>query len=151
MRMTATALLQTPIGPLTLHGGADGLTALAFGDEAAGPDAPELAGAAGQLEEYFAGDRDRFEVDLDLRGTPFQREVWDLLLAIPHGETTTYSDLAARMGRPRHVRAVAAAVGRTPVPIIVPCHRVLGRDGGLTGYRGGLPVKRALLELESGA
>ena len=146
-----TALLQTPIGPLTLHGGVDGLTALAFGDEAEGPDAPELAAAATQLEQYFAGDRDRFEVDLDLRGTPFQREVWDLLLAIPHGETTTYSDLATRMGRPRHVRAVAAAVGRTPVPIIVPCHRVLARDGALTGYRGGLPVKRALLDLEGAA
>jgi methylated-DNA-[protein]-cysteine S-methyltransferase len=144
---------ESPLGALTLRGGANGLTALDFPaqgeprDEAAR--APELfTDAVRQLDEYFAGERRRFELDLDLGGTPFQRGVWERLLQIPHGATTTYGALAREFGRPDRSRAVGAAVGRTPVPIIVPCHRVVGAGGALTGYRGGLERKRALLELE---
>ena len=143
----------SPFGPLTLHAGPDGLTALDFPgagaprDEAArAPD--RFAGAVAQLDAYFAGERRHFDLDLDLAGTPLQREVWHRLLEIPYGETIAYGELARALGRPDGVRAVAAAVGRTPVPIIVPCHRVVASDGKLTGYRGGLERKRALLALE---
>jgi methylated-DNA-[protein]-cysteine S-methyltransferase len=107
-----------------------------------------MADAAGQLEAYFAGERRAFDLPLELAGTPFQRSVWAELRQVPYGATVTYTELAGRVGRPDVVRAVGAAVGRTPVPIVVPCHRVLGADGGLTGYRGGLHRKRALLDLE---
>jgi methylated-DNA-[protein]-cysteine S-methyltransferase len=137
-----------------VRGGPRGLTALEFPgrggprDEAArDPDA--LAGAVAQLEEYFAGRRTRFELPLDLAGTPFQRAVWEELLAIPYGTTISYTALAQALGRPDRVRAAAAAVGKTPVPIIVPCHRVVGIHGSLTGYGGGLQRKRALLDLEA--
>lgn len=104
----------------------------------------------GQLAEYFAGERQQFTVPLDLRfaGTPFQRAVLGALMEIPYGETTTYSELAARVGKPRAVRAVGSACGANPLPIIVPCHRVLRSDGSLGGYAGGLPWKKHLLELE---
>jgi methylated-DNA-[protein]-cysteine S-methyltransferase len=157
--MTATSTLtrwtihETPLGPLTLRGGAHGLTALGFPgrgeplDEAA--HAPDLfADAVRQLDEYFAGERRRFDLELDLAGTPFQRSVWDRLLRIAYGATTTYGAIARELGRSDRVRAVGAAVGRTPIPIIVPCHRVLGADGSLTGYGGGLQRKQALLDLE---
>jgi len=147
------AVHESPLGPLTIEGGRRGLTAAHFPGR--GPALPEerrspeaLAEPLRQLDEYFAGERHGFELALDLRGTPFQRAVWDLLLAIPYGETTTYSRLADALGRLDRVRAVGAAVGRTPVPIIVPCHRVLGADGSLTGYGGGLHRKQALLDLE---
>ncbi|HEU4656135.1 MAG TPA: methylated-DNA--[protein]-cysteine S-methyltransferase [Capillimicrobium sp.] len=153
--MTDRIHIDTPLGPLTLEGDDSAVSAVRFG---AGPDgpagdvpstrAPALADAAAQLDDYFAGRRRSFDVALALDGTPFQREVWAALRAIPYGETTTYTALAAALGRPRAVRAVGAAVGRTPIPVIVPCHRVLGADGSLTGYRGGLDRKRALLELE---
>ncbi len=151
-RWTTTA---SPLGPLTLHGGPAGLTALQFAGAGALPDeaarAPDLfTGAVAQLDAYFAGELRRFDLDLDLRGTPFQRDVWRRLQGIPCGETISYGELARALGRPGGVRAVAAAVGRTPVPIIVPCHRVIARDGRLTGYRGGLQRKRALLALERG-
>jgi methylated-DNA-[protein]-cysteine S-methyltransferase len=154
---TPWTIHETPIGPLTLRGGAHGLTALNFPgrggplDEAAR--APNLfAAATRQLDEYFAGERRRFELELDLQGTPFQRAVWERLAQIPYGATVTYGALARELGRPERVRAVGAAVGRTPVPIIVPCHRVIGADGSLTGYGGGLQRKQALLDLErSGA
>ena len=142
----------SPIGPLTLHAGPRGLAGLAFPGRAAPEGAvrdPEaLAPAATQLAEYFAGERHAFELELDLAGTPFQLEVWSRLREIPYGETTTYGEIAREIGRPDRARAVGAAVGRTPIPIIVPCHRVVGADGSLTGYGGGLPRKRALLELE---
>ena len=113
------------------------------------PDADVLARAAGQLSEYVAGARQTFTLPLDLVGTPFQRRVWDALFAIPYGETMTYRDLAFALGRPGGAQAVGGAVARNPVSIIVPCHRVLGSDGSLTGYAWGLHVKRWLLDHES--
>jgi methylated-DNA-[protein]-cysteine S-methyltransferase len=146
-------MFDSPIGPLTLRAGARGLAALEFPGRAAPPDPAArdddaLAGAAGQLAEYFAGDRQAFDLALDLAGTDFQRNVWARLLEIPFGTTVSYLQLARALGRPERVRAVGAAVGRTPVPIVVPCHRVVGSDGALTGYGGGLDRKRALLALE---
>jgi methylated-DNA-[protein]-cysteine S-methyltransferase len=112
-------------------------------------DHPVLAMAARQLGDYFAGRRHRFDLPLDLgRGTPFQQSVWQALLAIPRGERISYGLLSQRIGRPAAVRAVGAAVGRNPVSIVVPCHRVLGADGSLTGYAGGIERKTALLQLE---
>jgi len=155
--MTAYWDLPTPIGPLLLSGDEGGLRGISFsgGGRPAAP-APEwrrsrepFEDVIGQLEEYFAGERTRFDVRLALRGTPFQLEVWSVLQTIPYGETTTYGEIARRLGRPDACRAVGAANGRNPVPIVVPCHRVVGSDGSLTGFGGGLPIKRALLELES--
>ena len=145
-------IYESPIGPLTLHAGPRGLAGLAFPGRGA-PDGavrdPEaLAPAATQLAEYFAGERHAFDLELALSGTPFQLDVWGRLRAIPYGETTAYGEIAREIGRPDRARAVGAAVGRTPIPIIVPCHRVVGADGSLTGYGGGLPRKRSLLELE---
>ena len=154
-RTTAWDVYESPFGPLTLLAGLDGLTGLAFPGRATGlaeedRDPAALAAATGQLEAYFAGERRAFDLSLDLAGTPFQQRVWAELRRIPYGETVSYSQLAERIGRTDIVRAVGAAVGRTPVPIIVPCHRVVGADGSLTGYGGGLPRKRALLDLEAG-
>jgi methylated-DNA-[protein]-cysteine S-methyltransferase len=154
MPTTATIhdVVDTPIGPLTLEASDRGLRAIRFpgGAEPAGERDPEALGpAATQLREYFAGRRTAFDLELDLVGTPLQRAVWEELQAIPYGRTVTYTELAHAVGRPTAVRAVAAAVGRTPVPVVVPCHRVVGRDGSLTGYAGGLARKRALLDLEA--
>jgi methylated-DNA-[protein]-cysteine S-methyltransferase len=156
MRASAWDVLDTPIGPLTLVAGERGLRAIHFPGrapelDAADRDPARLAPAAAQLREYFAGERTAFALELDLGGTALQRAVWERLQAIPCGETTTYTRLAQDVGRPRAVRAVGAAVGRTPVPIVVPCHRVLGADGSLTGYAGGLERKRALLDHERSA
>jgi len=146
---------ETPLGTLTLTANGDGLDGLFFpGRSPALDDAdrcPErFEQIAGQLEEYFSGARQRFEVDLDLScGTQFQRSVWQQLQSIPYGETISYTQLALRLGRLDRVRAVGAAVGRTPVPVIVPCHRVIGSDGQLTGYLGGLQRKQALLDMEA--
>ena len=101
-----------------------------------------------QLDEYFAGKLREFTIPLDLRGTPFQRRVWDLLCGIPWGETRSYGQIAKALGRPKAARAVGRAVGTNPVSIVVPCHRVIGSDGTLTGYGGGLDRKKALLKLE---
>ena len=101
-----------------------------------------------QLDAYFGGTLRRFDIPLAPRGTEFQLAVWEALTHIPYGETITYSDLAIRIGNPAAVRAVGAANGANPIPIVVPCHRVIGADGSLTGFGGGLPAKRALLELE---
>jgi methylated-DNA-[protein]-cysteine S-methyltransferase len=101
-----------------------------------------------QLDAYFAGKRRRFDIPLDLRGTPFQLHVWDFLLSIPWGESRTYGQIAEALGRPKAARAVGRAVGMNPVSIVVPCHRIVGSNGSLTGYGGGLDRKRALLELE---
>jgi methylated-DNA-[protein]-cysteine S-methyltransferase len=153
-RAAAWTVCESPLGPLTLVGGDDGLRAIYFPgrsgpvDEAARDSRP-FADAIDQLAAYFAGERRRFELSLSLEGTPFQRRVWAALAEIPYGRTTSYGELAAQIGRPDRVRAVGAAVGRTPVPIIVPCHRVIGADGSLTGYGGGLQRKRWLLDLES--
>ena len=102
-----------------------------------------------QLQEYFAGTRRTFELDLAPSGTPFQRLVLGALSAIPYGETRSYADIAREIGRPRAARAVGAANGRNPLPIVIPCHRVIGRDRSLTGFGGGLPTKRYLLDLEA--
>jgi methylated-DNA-[protein]-cysteine S-methyltransferase len=146
---------ETPLGRLTLTANADGLNGLFFPGRSPALDeadrCPErFEQIAGQLEEYFSGARRRFEADLDLScGTPFQRSVWQQLQSLPYGETISYGQLALRLGRPDRVRAVGAAVGRTPVPIIVACHRVIGSDGKLTGYLGGLQRKQALLDMEA--
>jgi methylated-DNA-[protein]-cysteine S-methyltransferase len=144
--------VDTPLGPLWLGGDEDGLTGVAFHGE---PDARSedalLQEAAGQLRAYFAGELRRFELPLAPRGTDFQRRVWDAVAAIPYGSTSTYSAVAAVIGSPRACRAVGAANGRNPLPIVVPCHRLVGASGALTGYGGGLALKRALLDLEAAA
>jgi methylated-DNA-[protein]-cysteine S-methyltransferase len=153
-RMAAWTVYESPLGPLTLAGDHEGLHAMYFPgrsgplDEGARDNAP-FTDALGQLEEYFAGERQAFDLPLVLEGTAFQRRVWDVLRTIEYGQTRSYGELAAEIGRLDRVRAVGAAVGRTPVPIIVPCHRVIGADGSLTGYGGGLHRKQALLDLES--
>ena len=142
--------VDTPIGTLWLSRDEHGISAIDFhGQRSAWSADPLLAEAEAQLHAYFAGERHRFELPLSPRGTAFQRGVWAAVEAIPYGRTTTYSALAATLGRPRACRAVGAANGRNPLPVVVPCHRVLGARGGLTGYGGGLGRKRALLDLES--
>jgi methylated-DNA-[protein]-cysteine S-methyltransferase len=111
---------------------------------------PPFADVVRQLEEYFAGVRRTFEVPLELAGNPFERRVWAALLEIPYGTTVSYGEIARRVGEPTAARAVGLANGRNPIAVIVPCHRVIGADGGLTGYGGGLERKRLLLDLEAG-
>lgn len=111
-------------------------------------DGERLAPFLAQFVEYLRGERKEFTLPLDLRGTDFQRAVWDELRRIPYGQTCSYSDLAARLGRPLGARAVGAAVGANPLMIVIPCHRVIGKGGALAGYRGGLEMKRKLLQLE---
>jgi methylated-DNA-[protein]-cysteine S-methyltransferase len=160
---TGWTIYESPLGPLTVVAGRAGITSIRF----PGPRAPRLEGGARrpmpevveQLEEYFAGERQAFELDLDLHGSPLQRLVWAQLREIPYGATTSYGELAGRLEEPaypegiepyKRVRLAAAEIGRTPTPIVVPCHRVIGADGSLTGDGGGLWRKRALLDLESG-
>ncbi|PWK15918.1 methylated-DNA--[protein]-cysteine S-methyltransferase [Tumebacillus permanentifrigoris] len=112
-------------------------------------DAQAVEEATRQLEEYFRGERRVFTLPLDMRGTEFQQAVWRTVAQIPAGETRSYSEIANQIGRPRAVRAVGAANGANPIPILIPCHRVIGSSGNLTGYRGGLPMKRELLDLEA--
>ena len=130
-----------------------GLQALQFGAWPPLPGEPAensllLAESAQQLRAYFAGKLRNFDLPLDLQGTDFQREVWHSLLRIPYGETRSYAQIAESIGKPKAVRAVGAANGSNPVAIMVPCHRVIGSSGRLTGYGGGLPLKKRLLELE---
>lgn len=149
---------SSPLGPMIVAATARGLAGVWFAgqrhlpDHAAWPQAPNhpvLLQATRQLADYFAGRRTTFDVPLDLQGgTPFQQSVWRALLAIPRGRTVSYGALSRDVGRPAAVRAVGAAVGRNPLSIVVPCHRVLGSDGSLTGYAGGLDRKTALLQLE---
>jgi methylated-DNA-[protein]-cysteine S-methyltransferase len=151
------AVIDSPVGPLTLVSSSDGeLTGLymdqqrhrpaqaLFGDR----DDSLLPQVAVQLAEYFAGRRTRFDLPLKLIGTAFQQEVWTALLDIPYGRTTTYGELAERLGKPRAARAVGLANGRNPIGIVVPCHRVVGSTGSLTGYGGGLDRKQHLLSHE---
>ena len=145
-------VFDSPIGRLTLVGGAEALTGLRFPGGAAVPGERRdgaFAEATRQLAEYFAGAREAFDLALELRGSERERRVWSELLTVPYGETVSYGALARAVGRPDEVREVAATVGRTPVPIVVPCHRVVAADGALTGYGGGLERKRALLDLEA--
>ena len=146
--------IDTPIGPLTLVASDAGLRAVLFDGRAAPPradsDGPVLDAAALQLREWFAGARTTFDLPLDLDGaTPFQRRAWLALAAIPYGTTRSYGEQARRLGAPRAARAVGAANGRNPLPIVLPCHRLVGADGALTGFGGGLDVKRALLAHEA--
>jgi methylated-DNA-[protein]-cysteine S-methyltransferase len=156
--MSAEALHQatvaSPIGPLTLVASASGLRALRWPSDApepipGDPGHPVLSRAAGELAAYFDGRLRAFTLPLDLVGTEFQRRAWTALASIPYGATTTYGELAEQQGDRRRARAVGAANGRNPVPIVLPCHRVLGADGSLTGFGGGLDVKRFLLDLEA--
>jgi methylated-DNA-[protein]-cysteine S-methyltransferase len=148
--------MKSPVGALRLVADEDALVAVCMEEHAHAPSFvatdgrhhPVLLAAREQLAEWFAGERTRFELPLRPAGTPFQRAVWRLLAEIPFGQTMSYGELARRLGRPGSARAVGAANGRNPLPVIVPCHRVIGGDGGLTGYGGGLDRKEWLLRLE---
>jgi len=151
--------IDSPYGPLTLVGSTEGLRAILWPDDDSrravhSRDARPRSSvdvfdeAARQLEEYFMGSRRQFELPLDLCGTTFQEDAWRALTDIPYGETRTYAEQAAHLGRPAAVRAVGAANGRNPLPLVLPCHRVIGSDGALRGFAGGLAVKAALLEFE---
>jgi methylated-DNA-[protein]-cysteine S-methyltransferase len=157
-RRLARTETESPLGPLTLIASGGALTGLymngrtpASADAAGaaeGADAAVLDEAVRQLSEYFGGQRQAFDLPLALEGTAFQRLVWDALLGIGYGQTVSYGQLADQIGQPTAARAVGLANGRNPVSIIVPCHRVVGADGSLTGYGGGLDNKQRLLELE---
>ena len=140
--------METPIGELTLVASSAGLHRVVFGHED-GPLDP-LREFVDQLEEYFDRRRRDFDLPLVPEGTEFQMRVWQALRTIPYGVTRSYADMARAIGRPSAVRAVGAANGANPIPIIVPCHRVIGSNGSLTGFGGGLPTKRRLLDFESG-
>jgi methylated-DNA-[protein]-cysteine S-methyltransferase len=150
--------LETPIGALLIAGDDAGLRHVRFPieDEPAAPekgwveDDGALARARDELAAYFAREREEFDLDLAPEGTPFQLEVWEELRRISYGETISYGELARRLGKPNAVRAVGAANGANPLPIVVPCHRVIGADGSLVGFGGGLGIKRALLDHEQG-
>jgi methylated-DNA-[protein]-cysteine S-methyltransferase len=150
----AYSTMQSPVGELLLTAADGELTGLYMPVEVHGPPAgtPRDDGAFAtvrrQLEEYFAAERRAFDLPVAPPGTPFQQRVWAELQRIGYGETITYAELAGRIGRPTAIRAAGAANGRNPVSIIIPCHRVIGSNGSLTGYGGGLEAKRILLELE---
>ena len=146
---------DTPIGRLTLVASDDGLAEIHFPNEAgrrsdgpAEPDHPVLVETGRQLEEYFAGERTEFDLPLRPAGTPFQLDAWRALTKIPYGKTVSYGEQATRIGHPGRARAIGAANGRNPLPIVVPCHRVIGADGSLVGFGGGLEVKAWLLDHE---
>jgi methylated-DNA-[protein]-cysteine S-methyltransferase len=151
-------LMPSPVGTLTLVASEAGLAAILWEND--DPDRvrlgamtldethPVLAETARQLAEYFAGQRQAFDLPLDFRGTDFQKQVWAQLLAIPFGETRSYGDLARAIDRPKAYRAVGAANGKNPISIVAPCHRVIGTNGTLTGFAGGLGAKQVLLGLE---
>ena len=153
-----TKTIASPVGPLKLVASDKGLTAIIWHDDRPGrvrladleeaPDHPMLLHAERELGEYFAGERTSFSVPLDMVGTDFQKAVWNALLTIPFGETRSYGEIARQVGRPTAFRAVGAANGQNPLSIIAPCHRVIGSDGSLTGFGGGLPAKQYLLGLE---
>ena len=152
--MLTTRVVPSPVGELTLVGSRRGLRYVLWAGEAP-PEPCDTVGcdvldeAARQLRAYFAGDLQRFDLPLDLMGTDFQVAAWRALADIPYGTTRSYGEQARRLGRPRAVRAVGAANGRNPLPIVLPCHRVVGADGSLVGFGGGLAVKRLLLEHEA--
>jgi len=149
--------LDTPIGELLLAGEEGALSMIGFpkGSMRREPEAnwifneTQMSDASQQLREYFSGERRDFDLPLILSGTEFQVSVLEALQDIPYGETTSYGEIAKRIGRPKAVRAVGAANGRNPIPIVVPCHRVIGSTGDLTGFGGGLDTKEALLRLEA--
>ena len=153
--------IDSPVGKLKLVASDDGLVAVLWendnprrvrlGESLEDESHPILIATQRQLDEYFAGKRNNFSVPLDMRGTRFQKDVWAALRAIPFGETRSYGQLAKQLGNPRASRAVGAANGKNPLSIIVPCHRVIGSDGQLTGFAGGLNTKTHLLKLEQNA
>jgi methylated-DNA-[protein]-cysteine S-methyltransferase len=154
----SSKVIDSPVGKLTLVARADRLAAILWEDDrdgrvrlgsmADGDRHPALLATAIQLGEYFRGARTRFDLPLDFAGTDFQKQVWAALLTIPFGETRTYAQIAAHIGNVKAVRAVGAANGRNPISIVAPCHRVIGSDGSLTGFAGGLDIKEKLLALE---
>lgn len=156
--MKSHTVVDSPVGPLTLVAEDDALAGLYQSDQRHLPTAASfgarddtaLPQVREQLAAYFDGALEQFDVPLALRGTPFQVQVWAALRDVPYGSTCTYGDLAAAIGRPTAIRAVGAANGRNPVCIVIPCHRVVGADGSLTGYAGGVGRKRYLLDLEAG-
>ena len=148
--MSVSLTVQSPIGPLTLTEEDGVLVQLCFADLGAQEETPLLHQAAQELEEYFRGERREFTVPLSPKGTPFQRKCWDALLQIPYGETRSYAFQAQMIGQPRACRAVGMANHRNPLPVLIPCHRVVGKNGSLTGYAGGLNRKKRLLQIESG-
>jgi len=160
MTETNWTICEGPVGPLTVVTGPAGIRGVWFEGQAPALEADGrrvMPAVETQLAEYFAGERQAFDLDLDLRGEPLQLAVWEQLLGIPYGETTSYGELTRRVEAAlfpaelepyKRVRLVGATIGRTPTPIIVPCHRVIGADGSLTGYGGGLERKRTLLGLE---
>ena len=154
--MTYTLQLETPVGPVTITATGEAVTQIRFGTavpegSAAVPETaatPLLLKAAAQLREYFAGTRRDFSLPLAPAGTPFQQSVWQALQTILHGETRTYGHIAMQIGHNKSFRAVGMANHHNPIPIVIPCHRVIGANGTLTGYAGGLEIKRKLLALE---
>ncbi|MDV3457983.1 methylated-DNA--[protein]-cysteine S-methyltransferase [Sphingomonas sp. HF-S4] len=159
MTLNFTTTLS-PVGALTLVASDAGLVAILWENDRPGrvklgamaeaPDHPVLAETARQLRDYFDGRRTSFDLPLDFRGTDFQRRVWAALLTIPFGETRSYGAIARQIGRPNASRAVGAANGRNPISIVAPCHRVIGTNGALTGFAGGLAAKELLLGIERG-
>ena len=151
--------MESPVGKLKLVASEKGLVAILWendrprrvvlGDLREDDRQPILVETERQLKQYFEGKRQGFSIPLDMRGTPFQKNVWEALLAIPFGETRSYGQLAKQLGRPSAMRAVGAANGRNPISIVVPCHRVIGSSGELTGFAGGLETKAQLLKIES--
>ncbi|QOY63369.1 methylated-DNA--[protein]-cysteine S-methyltransferase [Lysobacter sp. H21R4] len=155
--MIVFTTIDSPVGPLLLAADGDGLRLIEFSQprhpvkrsaEWREGTLPVLDATRTQLDEYFAGRRTGFDMPLSPQGTLFQRDIWTALAQIPYGQTISYGAVATRAGHAGAMRAVGAAVGRNPVPIVVPCHRVMGADGSMTGFSGGLPVKRQLLVLE---
>lgn len=147
------ALMNSPLGVLTVASTARGLASVRFGGsvpEDGIVDVPANQVFIQQLDEYFQGNRTQFDMSLDFAGTPFQVAVWEELLKIPYGHTRTYGDVARTLGKPGAARAVGMANHQNPIPVVIPCHRVVGQDGSLTGYAGGLQLKQQLLSIEQG-
>ncbi|PKA82863.1 methylated-DNA-[protein]-cysteine S-methyltransferase [Ulvibacter sp. MAR_2010_11] len=147
-----TSFLQSPIGIIKITGDSSGIRSVEFTDasEIIAAEIPsELFEATTQLTEYFEGKRSQFDLQLSPEGTEFQKKVWHLLTTIPFGKTSSYQEIANKLGDPKVIRAAASANGKNPIAIIIPCHRVIGSDGSLTGYAGGLHRKKWLLEHEN--
>jgi methylated-DNA-[protein]-cysteine S-methyltransferase len=145
------AVMDSPMGPLTVASTEKGIASIHFGNAVpagAVTDSSANQEPVEQLKEYFEGRRTQFDLQLDVEGTPFQKAVWGELLRIPYGETRTYGEIAKAIGRPAAARAVGMANHENPIAVVIPCHRVVGRDGSLTGYAGGLHLKAQLLSIE---
>ena len=149
--MTYQLTVSSPVGPLTLVEEDGALVRIVFGEcfeEATVSNTPLLQQTARELDEYFRGERKAFTIPLNPKGTPFQKRCWEALCRIPYGETRTYAQQAAMIGSPKACRAVGMGNHRNPLPILIPCHRVVGKNGNLTGYAGGLEIKETLLNIE---